>query len=36
MERVASLLLMLGIVALFGTLMFAVGDVVYTGLSLRG
>jgi hypothetical protein len=36
MERVASLLLMLGIVALFGTLVFAVGDVVHTGLSLRG
>ena len=36
MDRVMSLLLMLGIVALFGTLVFAVGDVVHTGLSLRG
>ena len=36
MDRVMSLLLMLGIVALFGTLVFAVGDVVHTGFSLRG
>jgi hypothetical protein len=36
MDRVASLLLMLGIIALFGTLVFAVGDLVHTGLSLRG
>lgn len=36
MERVVSLLLMLGIITLFGTLVFAVGDLVHTGLSLRG
>jgi len=36
MERVVSLLLMLGIIALFGTLIFAVGDLVQLGLSLRG
>jgi len=36
MERVVSLLLMLGIIALFGTLVFAVGDLIHTGYSLRG
>jgi hypothetical protein len=36
MERVAFLFLLIGIIALFGTLIFAVGDLVQLGLSLRG
>jgi hypothetical protein len=36
MHRFMSLLLMLGIIALFGALVIAVSDVVNTGLNLRG
>ena len=36
MDRIAFMFVLLGIIALFGTLIFAVGDLVHTGLSLRG